>query len=623
MQIELLAPAKNKAIGIAAINCGADALYIAGPSFGARESAGNSVEDIAELVEYGHRFGVRIYMVVNTILYEHELEDAKRLIWDAYRIGCDAIIIQDLGILEMDLPPVRLHASTQTNIRSVERAVWLDSLGFDRLILARELSIEQIAEIGRNVKAETEAFIHGALCVSYSGQCYMSACLTGRSANRGSCIQACRSRYDLLDENGNVLVKDTPLLSLKDFMAGKHITDMIKAGVTSFKIEGRLKNASYVCNTVRYYSMILDRFISENPEYSRSSFGKVHGGFEPDPYKTFSRGFTDFNLDGKRGNWLSGSAANAVGEKIGKTSSESRKTKYETTVSLQSCIRGKWPLAPGDGICIVTPDGKQTGAGINRVENSSVTFNGSFSIPKGSTVYRNYSTLFEKGLERNMPERTIDATVTVKRSDDDILFEATIDGREERYIVPLSKTGHEVQPADNPERARTTAMRQLCKKASVYDFRSCIIETEMPFLPISALNAIRRNLAEGLDAVTASEMKEKSKAGKRNSGYGRKAYFKGQKLTYLHNISNSLSRKLHIENGADSTEDAYELSMPAGAELMRTKYCLRYQMGMCFREASEKGIEAYSGNLYLRNNGRIFLLGFDCGKCEMTVRLSQ
>ena len=290
IELELLAPAKNRDIGIAAIDCGADAVYIAGPQFGAREGAGNPISQIAELAEYAHKFGAKVYMTVNTILYDHEIEEAADIIHQAYEAGCDAIIVQDLGVLAMDLPPIPLHASTQTNLRSTEQAIFLKDLGFERLILARELSLDQIAAIKDATQTDIETFVHGALCVSYSGQCYLSQKLTGRSANRGACAQACRSLYDLVDSNGKVLAKDTPMLSLKDFNLSNRIPELVKAGVTSFKIEGRLKNISYIKNIVRLYRTRIDEFLKENPGYVRASMGEIAGGFTPNANITFNRG---------------------------------------------------------------------------------------------------------------------------------------------------------------------------------------------------------------------------------------------------------------------------------------------------------------------------------------------
>ena len=309
IELELLAPAKNKSIGIAAIDCGADAVYIAGPRFGAREAAGNTLADIAELVDYAHKFGAKVYMVVNTILYEDELQQARETIIEAHKIGCDAIIVQDLAIMEMDLPPIELFASTQTNIRTPQQARFLESLGFSRLILARELSLEQIAAIKEATNVPLESFIHGALCVSYSGQCYLSQKITGRSANRGGCAQACRTNYTLADStgrevkdaSGNPLAKDIPVLSLKDFNLSGYIPQLVEAGITSFKIEGRLKNESYIRNTVLLYRRKIDEFLKNNSRYKRASYGYCHGGFTPNPSATFNRDYTTLFIDGRRG----------------------------------------------------------------------------------------------------------------------------------------------------------------------------------------------------------------------------------------------------------------------------------------------------------------------------------
>jgi len=318
-ELELLAPAKNKDIGIAAINCGADALYIAGPSFGAREAAGNTIADLEELAKYAHRYGARVYMTLNTILFDSEIEEAVKLSFQAYQAGCDALIIQDLGLLKAKMPPIPLFASTQTNIRTVEQAKTLESLGFERLILARELSVLQIKEIREAVNTDLEFFIHGALCVSYSGQCYLSANATGRSANRGVCVQACRSKYNLIDSKGKVLVKDRALLSLKDLNLGDYISELANAGISSFKIEGRLKNISYVKNVVRYYRQVIDNFIASegSSEYKTSSSGKIYGGFTPRPEMTFNRGYTSLFLTGERSEWQSRESAKHVGEYVG------------------------------------------------------------------------------------------------------------------------------------------------------------------------------------------------------------------------------------------------------------------------------------------------------------------
>ena len=322
-QLELLAPARDAQIGIAAIDCGADAVYIAGPQFGARQAAGNSIEDIKTLCGYAHRFGARIFVALNTILYDDELEAAYRQMLEVQEAGADALIIQDMAVMRMAAEGIGnfredfhipLHASTQCAIRTPEHAVFLEGMGFSRLILEREMSLEQIRTIRKAVSCELEFFVHGALCVCYSGQCYLSEKIAGRSANRGACIQACRSRYDLADSDGKILVRDKALLSLKDYNLKARLEDLAEAGITSFKIEGRLKNASYVKNVVRDYSLALDEIVRKRPEeYERGSYGQITGGFTPDTTKTFNRGYTELFIDGKKGRWASMDAAKSMG----------------------------------------------------------------------------------------------------------------------------------------------------------------------------------------------------------------------------------------------------------------------------------------------------------------------
>ena len=361
-QLELLAPARDAQIGIAAIDCGADAVYIAGPQFGARQAAGNSMEDVRRLCDHAHRYGARIFVALNTILYDDELESAYNQMLAIQEAGADALIIQDMAVLEMARKGygdrmkdfrIPLHASTQCAIRTPEQAVFLESLGFSRLILERELSLEEIRAIRAAVSCELEFFVHGALCVCYSGQCYLSEQIAGRSANRGACIQACRSRYDLVDSDGRTIVKDKALLSLKDYNLRERITDLAEAGITSFKIEGRLKNESYVRNVVRDYSMMLDKTVAAMPDrYERGSYGHVSGGFIPDTAKTFNRGYTELFIDGKRGRWAAMDAAKAMGEEIGLVTGLN---KDKTVISIRPASNGLI-LNNGDGFSFVARD---------------------------------------------------------------------------------------------------------------------------------------------------------------------------------------------------------------------------------------------------------------------------
>lgn len=623
MQLELLAPAKNIQIGIAAIDCGADALYIAGPAFGARESAGNSMEDLEELVKYAHRFGVKVYMVVNTILYDNELPKALELINRAYETGFDAIIAQDTALLESELPPIPLFASTQMNIRTPERAKWLSSLGFERLILARELSVAQIRDIVSSSEAEVETFIHGALCVSYSGQCYLSQKLSGRSANRGCCIQACRAKYDLVDKDGNILVRDYPLLSLKDMNASSRLGDLIRAGVTSFKIEGRLKNESYIRNTVRYYRNLLDDFIDSNEGYERASYGRVTGGFVPDPEKTFSRGFTDFFLSGKRGDWLSGTMSNSKGEYLGTVTESRQLSKYETSIKV-SLKDGVSSPVPGDGLCIIRKDGSFEGAGVNAYGGGRIVINAGCRIPSGSRVYRNFSKEFEKSLSSDLPKRLLDVGVRLLQTGSGYVFEAGCERGCKVSVSLESELGLRIEPAKDSAAAWKSIKRQMGKNSSVYLFHLDAAEvTEMPFIPVSGINGARRLLAEKLDGADYGQyVKKNPKAlsctGRRRSGTGCPAYFAGKDLDYRENVANKVARSFYLENGAASVSGCYEKNPVPGAELMRSKYCIRYQFGACLKSGG-KGFGGYTGPLYLRNNGYSLKLEFDCANCEMVV----
>ena len=412
-ELELLAPARNADIGIAAIDCGADAVYIAGPSFGARQDAGNSIEDIRRLCDYAHKFGVRIFLTLNTILYNSELPEAERLLREAAEAGVDAVIAQDLAVFEIlrsAQNDMEAHASTQCAIRTPEQARFYESLGASRIVLERQLSLDQIRAIREAVSCEIEFFVHGALCVCYSGQCYMSEAVAGRSANRGACVQACRSLYDLEDASGKVLVKNKALLSLKDFNLIERLSDLAEAGVCSFKIEGRLKNISYVRNTVRAYSKALDTLVAANPgKYRRASFGRVEGGFTPDLGKTFNRGYTELFLDGKRGQWSSMDAPKSVGEEIGTVTS----IRAGITVRLDDPAT---MLRNGDGFTF-TPKGGGEIRGFRGdvCEGNRIICKEVPGLYVGARLRRNLSAAFEKEIEANLPTRRINASMNRPR----------------------------------------------------------------------------------------------------------------------------------------------------------------------------------------------------------------
>lgn len=687
--LELLAPARNMDIGIAAIDCGADAVYIAGPAFGARQAAGNSMEDIRRLTEYAHRFGARIFLTLNTILFDNELAEAERLLAEAKAAGVDAIIAQDLAVWKLtDLP---VHASTQCAIRTPEKARLYEGIGASRLVLEREMSLDQIRAIRSSVDCELEFFVHGALCVCYSGQCYMSERIAGRSANRGECIQACRSLYDLVDEDGNVLVRNKALLSLKDYNLKDRLQDLADAGICSFKIEGRLKNISYVRNVVRAYSLALDELVAANPEkLRRVSFGRSEGGFTPDLAKTFNRGYTQLFLDGKRsGNWSSMDAPKSIGEEVGTVvsiapmrqnfSNGKRPSEENITITLRMKNPGD-RLQNGDGFSFLSKGrGVIVGFRGDVCQGNRITCRNVTGLYPGAKLYRNLSNAFEKELESNLPVRTIPVSVDI--SVIVVPVTSTSSGTEEDWspslpkrlseptyslkINAVSQDGRSVKlereaghnAAENPERMRGMFATQISKATGIYSFtlRSLEVETpdgSLPFLPTSALNAIRRDLAAALEempcrAIPLPVNQASSRTG--NAEYPvlepdvlsqvqdiQETTSNGPHLSYKANIANHIARKIYMSLGASRTDDAFEISHRPDAELMRTKYCIRYELGLCpvHQAGRQHGRANHTSgmvnppipssrktNLYLTNNGKRYHLAFDCANCEMVVKV--
>ncbi len=624
-ELELLAPARNIDIGIAAIDCGADAVYIAGPRFGARQAAGNEVEDIKRLCEYAHRFGSRIFITLNTILFDDELEDAALQIAKVQEAGADAIIVQDMAVMEIarqagaTLP---LHASTQCAIRTPEQAKFYEDSGFSRLILERELSLDQIYEIRKAVSCELEFFVHGALCVCYSGQCYMSEAIAGRSANRGACMQACRSLYDLADGQGNILVRNKALLSLKDYNLKNRLKDLADAGISSFKIEGRLKNASYVKNIVRDYSSAIDRLVSASgKKYYRASFGSVTGGFIPDPDKTFNRGYTELFMDGKRGQWSTFDSAKGMGEEIG------RATKIAPSKNKFSIIPVKSiKLNNGDGLSFVSRSSEVVGFRADVCSGMEIKCKSIPELYEGARLFRNIDTAFEKELENNLPTRqlTVKLSVAIRRN--------TCNGN---YITDISATSEDgrhikisitsaSQSADNQERMRTMFRQQLEKTSGHYRFilsEFTSNDCKLPFMPASALNGIRREIAGKIDEskCIAKPLENRTVSFSEKGKVLEEARTCPLRISYKSNVSNRLAEQSYIKAGACHVDKAFELEHQKNAELMRMKYCIKYELGICPRssDSSHK-----IGELFLLNNGRRFPLLFDCKNCEMAVLTS-
>ena len=605
--LELLAPARTADIGVAAIDCGADAVYLAGPAFGARQAAGNPVEEIRRLCAYAHRFGVRIYVTFNTLVYEEEIPQARRLLQELQDAGVDALIVQDAAVTRLAPEGMILHASTQCALRTPEKARFTESLGYGRLVLERELSLEQIRAIREAVDAELEVFVHGALCVCYSGQCYLSEHLAGRSANRGACIQACRSLYDLEDAHGRVLARNKALLSLKDFNLIHRLEDLAEAGADSFKIEGRLKSVSYVRNVVRAYSDALDALVRRYPDrYRRASFGTLRGGFKPDLRKTFNRGYTELFLDGKRGEWSSMKTPKSMGEYIGTVE---RLRPGAVTVKPAD---PRLSLHNGDGFAFVRRDGGIVGFRGDVCEGFTIRCKPVEGLKEGMHLYRNIDADFERKLEADRPVREIGVSLQVRIRQDRprsviscLEVEAvTEDGRTASVTVPAP-----FEEARDKGRMLETVRAQLEKRSDIYAFSVAGVEADgpVPFMPASFLNGIRRQLAEALEVQPVPMLPLRKGIIRPDPA--------PEILTYKDNIANSLAREIYRERGTLQIEDAYELTHRGGIEFMRTKYCLRHELGLCPKQQPDTRPEP----LYLLNNGRRLRLDFDCRACEMTV----
>ena len=582
--LELLAPARDKTIGIAAIDCGADAVYIAGPDFGARKAAGNSFEDIAELCAYAHRFGARIFVTFNTLWREGEEAEAHAQMLRAQAAGADAFIIREPRIAAWEDITVPLHASTKCAIRDVARARYFESLGCARIILERELSLETIREICAAVRCEVEFFVHGALCVCYSGDCRLSEYIDGRSADRGECIQACRSLYDLVDGAGRVLLHNKAVLSLKDFNLKARLEELADAGVSSFKVEGRLKNASYVKNVVRDYSLALDALVAKYPDrYCRASFGRVSGGFVPDTAKTFNRGYTELFLDGRRGRWSSMDAPKSMGEAVG-TVLRIRRAGGRTMQFSVRPLRGGLQLRNGDGFAFTTAEGVVGFRG-DVCEGLQVSCKDVPDLREGMTLYRNVNAAFEKVLETQACRREIPVSLSVRIHGSYVLEvrARTQDGRE-----VLSPFHTDVETAENRERAEAMLREQLAKRSGIYSFSvdEMRIETaggRLPLLSASTINGIRRLVAEDIDALPCRTI--------------------------------PLAAGLCAWPADAGTPSGGPAALGRDAALMRSKYCVRYELGLCPKYQGAKPPK----DLYLLNNGRRLALHFDCAACEMTV----
>lgn len=606
--IELLSPAKDLECGIAAIDHGADAVYIGASRFGARAAAGNSVEDIGTLCQYAHQFGAKVYVTVNTILYDNELDDTRALIWQLYDVGVDALIVQDLALLKMDLPPIPLHASTQMDNRTPEKALALQQLGFQQIVLARELSVNQIREIHKAVpETPLEAFCHGALCVSYSGRCYSSQYCFGRSANRGECAQFCRLPFTLKDADGETVVNDRYLLSLLDMNRSQSLEEMMDAGVRSFKIEGRLKDVAYVKNVTAYYRQRIDEVLKRRKEYSRSSFGDTELTFVPNPAKSFARGFTEYFLHERTPRLSSMDTPKSRGQEVGFVKEGRR-----------DCIivAGTASFANGDGLCYLDEQGKLQGFRVNRVEGNHLYPAEMPAVRKGDTLWRNFDQEWERMMSRKTAFRRIPCSIRLEEVEQGFqLSVRTQDGRESCETFNYE---HQLARTD-----QTEGIKEVLSKLGDTVYMASHVQlffTKQWFIPRSLLAEWRRAVVTSLTCCCKSSY---------NTLYEPLQHVVSLPTTasYQNNVSNHLSLSVYQELNAKVDEMAFELQpykngqkVPVGKNLtlMTCKYCIRHEMGLCPKQRN--GRTGYKEPLYLESrDGRRFRLEFDCRNCEMKV----
>lgn len=611
--LELLAPAKNADIAIRAILCGADAVYMGASSHGARKAASNSIADMASVVDLAHRYDAKVYATVNTIIYDSEIRSVESLIRELYRIGVDALIIQDMGILRMDIPPIELHASTQCDIRDAAKARFLSEVGFSRLVLARELSLKEISEIHAAVPTPLEAFIHGALCVSYSGDCRASFMANGRSANRGECAQLCRLPYDLVDSRGNVLKSNSHLLSLRDLNRSNSLVDMADAGVTSFKIEGRLKDEAYVMNTVAAYSKLLDRLVEDSHgRYIRQSSGRSRPGFTPSLDKTFNRGYTNYFLSGKASakGLASLQTPKAIGAKVGKVLSST--PKY-INASVDA------PLANGDGLGYFNSAGIFTGFRLNRVDGGKLFPATPQLIPPGTILYRNRDKQFDDTIASARPERNITIDMVLRR------LPAMVDSvgsTAARVSLELSdRNGNSVTATVSLDRLDDAVTPQVMPRRRILDklgdtvYRSGRIVDLVGdyFIPASSLAQLRRDAVGLLDSTRRATYK-----------YGYRLPESkdaicpiGTALSIHDNVANRLAREFYISHGVSEITPAVEVVRPEGeVPVMTTRYCLRRELGKCLLTPQGK---EWDSDLHIVSGSTRMRVEFDCKNCRMNL----
>ena len=593
--IELLAPAKDFETAVDAIDCGADAVYIGAGKFGARHSATNSVEDIARVAEYAHRYGVKVYATLNTLLYDNELEEAKAQAERLIKAGIDALIVQDMAYWKMDLP-IPLHASTQTNCVSPDKVKFFEEVGFERAILERSLSKSEIAEIRKATSIELEAFVHGAICVSQSGRCFFSRSTSERSGNRGECSQPCRLEYDLCNEQGEVIIKSKHLLSVRDFDLSARLGEMIDLGISSFKIEGRLKDRTYVRNIVSLYRQLLDREIAKRNDVERSSVGRSTIEFEPNAARTFTRGAGEYFFDGKRRGVASFDTPKAMGEHIGKVVKTDRRG---------IVLDRKHDLTTGDGVCFIS-NGSLVGTNVVGVEGDRVQLNRYDGVAVGVELFRNYNRLFSQAVERSRVKRVISADLLLQFSEENITLTAT----DESGISATATIAQTSEEAHDKAKGEEALRRQLMRSGdTIFEVRNIEI-SEVRFAPMSVIGALRREVLELLEKERlARHKKSGSITEKRVSEYPSK------QLTPQDNVTNHLAREFYTECGVEDIAEGLDCrATTTGEQVVISDYCIRREIGECLLEKPH-----LRGDLYLVRGTKKYRLCFDCKACQMKI----
>ena len=612
--LELLAPAKNADYGIEAINHGADAVYIGGPAFGARAKAPNTVQDIARLVQHAHTFHAEVFVALNTIFHDNELEGVRQLVHQLYDSGVDALIVQDMGLLELDLPPIQLHASTQTDIRTVEKAQFLDQVGFSQIVLARELDIATVRKIADATTANLEYFIHGALCVAFSGQCFISHAHTGRSANRGECSQECRLPYTLEDQKGRIIGKDKHYLSMKDNDQSANLRALIAAGVSSFKIEGRYKDLPYVKNATAHYRQLLDEILEEMPQYAKSSAGHASYTFTPQPEKTFNRSATDYFANGRQADIGAFDTPKFSGEELGKVRKVGKDfIDVATDVALHN----------GDGVCFFDVHKELVGLRVNTVQALDKYTQRLFpnempaDIRNNTQLYRNRDHAFMRLLEKDSATRKIAVDAVLYETRDGFALTLT----DEQGFIATAQVAAEKQPANDTQKAEASLRENLAKLGNT-DFVATEISLELTqcwFLPTSVVNQLRRDAVEQLiDIRTLAYERPPLRAAAEPP-----AIYPQDSLSYLANVYNQKARDFYHKHGVKLIASAYEANEELDeVPVMITKHCLRFSHGLCPKEA--KGVIGVQGTVtaepmtLISGNDR-YTLKFDCKPCEMHV----